>query len=505
MSSSTGFKFREAARGVSLPRLDTLSPVASRLLRCAWWALSGAALSRGLQLLAFIPVARILGTVEFGQVAMVQSTVGSFGALAGLGMGLTANKFISELRNVDPRRAGRILTLTTAVALVSSVTVALGLWFFAETLATRTLASPLLTPLLRLGAVLLFLSTFTGVQMGTLAGFENFRRIAWINLWSGLACFPLMITGAHFAGAAGTLWALVLSTVLTCVLSEREIRRQAAASHMGYTLGGLWMERRTVWEFSLPSLVAGLVSAPAMWVANAVLVNQPNGYSELGVFNAALRIKQLPEMVVATMMSPLLPVLSEQMGRSALSECRQSLHYAFAVAWLFIVPVSLAQVAYPEATVWVYGSAYRNHPGLVQWVMLQACMLGLLSPVGSLLASLNRMWLGVAINTWWAVVFLGLCVALVPSYGSAGLAAAFALAHVVSSVSFLFYLRRWSPGLLHGIPVFTRFRVLALAAALAACAHRLGSPAVKLAVTVIIVLAVVRAGVRNSAAATTAV
>jgi len=48
-----------------------------------------------LALLGWIVVARILGKEEFGQLAIVQSTVGMLGVIAGLGLGLTATKHVA--------------------------------------------------------------------------------------------------------------------------------------------------------------------------------------------------------------------------------------------------------------------------------------------------------------------------------------------------------------------------------------------------------------------------
>src|ERR1022692_3038167 len=47
---------------------------------------------------------------------MIQSTVGMLGIFAGLGLGITATKYVAELRSHDPERAGRIIALGCGVA-----------------------------------------------------------------------------------------------------------------------------------------------------------------------------------------------------------------------------------------------------------------------------------------------------------------------------------------------------------------------------------------------------
>ena len=70
----------------------------SRLADGVLWSFTGAAISRGLNLLAMVLVARMVGKVGFGELGTVQSTVGMFAVFAGFGMGITATKHVAELR-----------------------------------------------------------------------------------------------------------------------------------------------------------------------------------------------------------------------------------------------------------------------------------------------------------------------------------------------------------------------------------------------------------------------
>jgi O-antigen/teichoic acid export membrane protein len=85
------------------------SDIGIRLARGVFWSMAGAMISRGLMLVATVAVARLLGKTGYGELGMIQSTVGMFGVFAGFGLGLTATKHVAELRQSDPIRAGRIL------------------------------------------------------------------------------------------------------------------------------------------------------------------------------------------------------------------------------------------------------------------------------------------------------------------------------------------------------------------------------------------------------------
>src|ERR1700728_4299217 len=91
------------------------------------WSLAGAIVSRGFLLAASVVCARFLGKEGFGALGMIQSTAGMFGVFAGLGLGLTATKYVAEFRQRNPEKAGRILALSASVAFVfgSMITVLL--------------------------------------------------------------------------------------------------------------------------------------------------------------------------------------------------------------------------------------------------------------------------------------------------------------------------------------------------------------------------------------------
>src|SRR5262245_49170187 len=95
------------------------------------WLIIGGIASRGCTLLAQITIARQLGKAAFGSWALVINTVAFFSLSAASGLGIAATKHIAELRETDPGRAGRIVTLIVGVASGASLTAGLLCMVFA--------------------------------------------------------------------------------------------------------------------------------------------------------------------------------------------------------------------------------------------------------------------------------------------------------------------------------------------------------------------------------------
>jgi len=444
------------------------SPLGYRLARGAFWSVVGSLISRGMGLLAGIVVARLLGNYDYGQLGMVQSTAGMFGIFAGFGMGMTANKHIAELKINAPERAGRIIGLSSLVSWATGGLMTAVLLIFAPWLAKHTLAAPEMTPLLRAGALLLLLGGVNGAQTGALAGFEAFKTIARVNLTAGLLAFPITLAGAWFAGVMGSVWALVANLAVNCFMNFVALRKEAARVGVPLSYRHCTQEWPVLWSFSVPAVLGGAIAAPVTWAASAWLVNQPGGYTQMGIFNAIYRIKIVPEMILSMVLAPLLPVLSETFGLGNAQGYRKAVRSALAVSLMITVPFALLQIAVPTLTLLPYGPAYAGHAAVVQWSMFDLVLMGLFSPlINQIVVSMNRMWLGFSYTVGFSVVYGVLAYILVLHYGAAGLAAAAILAHVVCIGPYLFYVYRSRMACVSGLPMNQLALVLTGAAALA--------------------------------------
>jgi O-antigen/teichoic acid export membrane protein len=405
------------------------SPIGYRLARGAFWSLAGATISRVLTLVSSILVARILGKVGFGELGIIQSTVGMFATFAGFGLGLTATKYVAELKQKDPLRAGRILALSTSVTMVTGAFVALVLLALSPWLASHVLAAPQLAAPLRISSIMLFLGAATGAQTGALAGFEAFRRIAWVNLVSGLAALPLMVGGAYVAGLEGALWGLVSSYGVNWVLNQLALSREAALVGVPVALAGARQELGVLWAFSFPALLAGVMVGPVNWICNAILVNQRSGYAEMGIYGAANQWFGALLFLPGVFGQVVLPALSERVGASDTANSARVIKVSMVINLAVVLPLVLCLSVAGPWVMGLYGHSFRAGWPTLVLALITAGLLATQQPVGQMIAAAGKMWLGFAMNMGWALVFVLLTLALV-TRGSAGLAAARLVAYV---------------------------------------------------------------------------
>ncbi len=405
-----------------------------RLAKGIFWSMTGAVISRGLMLIASIFVARILGKTGFGELGMIRSTVGMFGVFAGFGLGLTAIKHVAEFRQSDPDRAGRIIGLSGLFAMITGGLMALGLFIFAPWLAEHTINAPHLIGVLRIGGLILFINALNGAQTGALAGFEAFRTIAYVNFFVGLISFPILVVGTYFAGLTGAVWALTINLCINWLLNHLAIRKETRRYSVPFTFKHCNHELSVLWKFSLPAALSGALIGLIIWACSALLVNQPDGYSEMGIFTVALVFQAMLLFVSGMLNAPLLSMISN----AGLDTSDNIKTVNILSSWILGVIVAIPLLCYPEIAQTIFGRDYQNYNFKVTFsiVVLYTCIMMFKQGLARTLAANNLLWWGFLSNAFWAIILIVSAIFLV-RLGAPGLAASFSIAYIVNTLIFI--------------------------------------------------------------------
>ncbi len=413
-----------------------------RLTHGVFWSFLGTAGARFFSLAASLAAARLLGRETFGALSMVQSTLGFLGVFASFSLGLTATKYVAELKDRDPVQSGRLIALSQLAALVTGSAVTVALVLAAPWLARHTLNAPPLAFMLQLGAPILLISALLGVQTGCLAGFQDFRTIARINLYQGLLSLPLTFILIYRFGMAGAVLSLVLAAFIHLLLSSWALGRACRAWGLTPDYRRCLSEQRTLWRFSLPAVLAGSMLSPVTWAAHAILVQQPGGYAELGLFYAASKLQVLIMFASNAVSLVTGPLLAEIHGSRDRERFARASNLNLKAAWSLALPGGFLLIGLSPWLMALFGPAFQEGR-LIPAVLICVAVLNLVNDtVGQTLISSGRMWAGFVLYLAWGLTLLAGAWLLVPALGAAGLALAYFLAYAGHAGWALFYTRR---------------------------------------------------------------
>lgn len=408
-------------------RLSVRGSLLSRLLTGTLWNGVSLALNQGGTFLGSVLVARMLGQVAFGQYAIVLSTLISVAVLSQTGLAYAATKYIAEFRSVDKERTGRIVSLCAflgpALAAIFAVSMAIAAPFVAgPVLGSKSLAVPLAA-----GAIFVLAYASNSYQVGALTGLERYRALVAPAAVCTLVTIALIAAGAKSAGVTGAIVGLSIATAIRWYLHQRALKREFRDAGIAVSSQGMWRELPLLYGFALPATLSGYLMIPALWITNAWLVRQPQGYAHLAQFAAAQTLRLMVMFV---------PLLLNQVGLSVLNNTRRggtaesyaSVHRMNRAALTGSTAAFAVLVgACGHYVLRVFGSDFAGGGDTVLWILLASAVVeSAFLGAYQVIQAVGRMWTSLlAIAIPWQVAFVASAFFLIPRFAAAGLAAAY--------------------------------------------------------------------------------
>lgn len=419
-----------------------------RLIKASGLVALGNISSRLIALLITIVTARALSEVEFGAFGVVQGTLGLFGITAGLSLGLVATRYVALYRISDAARARGIALVVLCIGIISSALTAFAMIAASSWLAQKSLNNPQLATPLKWAAVQLFLFSIYGIVSSILSGGERFGITSTANIFQNLAILIGSLALIPIFRVSGAIWAQCLGIAAALALGLYSIRDIFRGYSWKILRTHFRQEGRVVFDFCLPSVLAGLSIIPAGWLSLAMIARQPNGYTEVAYFTAADRFRFILLFVAGFVGTALLPILSSaQRGEGDNSESPRGLELGLISTVILVLPLG-AMLAFggPEIMS-LFGRAYQINWAVLLPVIAWAGAAAISSLIGIALLAHGKQWF-----MFLQQATYGLCVLfityLLRGFGGAGLA----LAHLIT----VLILIAWSTPVLQSLGVITQ-------------------------------------------------
>lgn len=383
-------------------------PLARRVLGGAGWSALGSVIASGVNLLAMVVLARILGKDAYGQFIVVQSTLAVAGIFAGFGLGMTATRYVAELRQRDPGRLAAILLLSRRLLVGLGVVAALSLGLASDWLGIGVFHSTqLVTPLMLSAGSVLF-SSLDAYQKSILTGLESLRAFAIVTIAGAVCNLPFTIGLAIAYGLQGAALGLLIGALVQWAISATAASRALGAVVPKTIKPKALREWPILWRFALPAFLASALVAPAHWVAQVILADASGDFRQVAVLGVAMQWFGLILFLPNTAGRVVLPVLTERVTDGDRLSSRAIVVYSTIANGVIAIPLAALVAILSPQIVRAYGGEFSSSYAPLSLAALAAALVAIVTPVGTVLASASRMWLGASINAGWAAMYLGL-------------------------------------------------------------------------------------------------
>ena len=397
--------------------------------------LVGAACNQGSTLAVNVLVSNLYGPKVFGEYAAIQATIATGAAIASFGTGYTTTKYVAELRSADPQRASRVLGLCAGVACVTALIMTAILFGGASWIAERSLHASRLAPALRIASCAIFFNVLNWYLMGGLSGLEAYRSLARAGVVSGAAYLVLCSLGTWLGGLEGTLAGVALSAAFQTLVLLAFLTREARNQGLRIQLADAWTERNVLWRFAVPSALPGFTTMPAIWIANLVLLRQPDGYAQLGFYSAAYNFRTMTVFLPSVLASVSMAVLNNQIRAGEANRYWAVFRLSIAMTGVVTLAVALFFALTGRPLLRIFGPSYDRAYIPLLILLAGSIVEATWTIVAQVLSSRERMWSLLLFCTFPRdALLVVLAFVFVPRLESTGLALAYALSWIVGLV-----------------------------------------------------------------------
>lgn len=405
-----------------------------------FWSFTGNLIAKVLLLLASIVLARILGQENYGKIGFIRSTLNMFATFGGLGLGITATKYVASLAKEDKSMIGSILGFSNILTALTAILFLLLIYFFSDTISFQILDTSSLVRETKITSFIVAILILNGYLVGILQGFQAFRELAHANLFAGIASFIFQIILAYKWGISGAIIGLGIGYVVICgylvffsykLLEKKQIQISYDQFKVSFSI---------FLKYSLPAALGSLLVTPVFWFCNMVLIKGENGYSEMAIFDACNTWRLSVLFIPMAISQIVLPMLVQQKDNSKVY--KKVILYNVYVNAIVAFIVAFFITIFSKWIMRSYGIEFEK--GYLTLIILcfSNVLVAVNNVIGQILASKNRMWLGFAMNAFWGLVLVIFTCIMVPKIGSLGLAYAILVSYTLHSFVQLVVVKR---------------------------------------------------------------
>jgi O-antigen/teichoic acid export membrane protein len=294
----------------------------------------------------------------------------------------------------------------------------------------HVLAAPHLAVSLSISSAFVLFAVMNGYQIGALAGLESYKSISIYGILLGTIHLAVCCLGALFWGLHGALGGLVVSTLLRWAVYAGVLRREINKHDITVQRREGFGEREILCRFALPAALSGLTTMPAIWLGNAFLVRQPDGYAEMGVYSAAINLRTIVLF---------LPIMFNGVSISLINSHKgQKDNVSYKTAFFLNLKLTVVAVLIGATLLWMggewaiglFGEDFISKNALVMIFLMSISVIFEATGIAiyQLIQSHEKMWLSfIAIALPRDLLIVVSAYFLTQNYGSAGLAGSYVL------------------------------------------------------------------------------
>jgi O-antigen/teichoic acid export membrane protein len=412
-----------------------------KVIKGVFWSFLGTIISKGFLFIALFLVARNLTVEEYGKLGLLQSYINTFTFFSLASFGITATKYLALYVDSDIKMASEIYSLTRVSVFIIAFLILIFSLLFNSTISHIIVGDIALFNEVLICSFTVFFSSMNGLQIGALAGLEDFKSISIVSLINGLISLPLILFVSNYYGLKGIIYAILVVNFLIWISSAILLQKKLNKKHVVFTFSNFKYHLDTLYHFTLPNFLSSLMMTPVVLVCNTILIkNNKNGLYEMGIYNVAMNFSQFGTVLIRIIGQVVYPMAIKNFGKKNRKFDFFNINQSYIIGVILFIPI----IILPDFFASIYGDKYEKYNVYLTLIFVSLSMIIVAQRQGIArnFAAANYMWFSVFGNLLWGVSTIILSYIFVDK-GAYGRSLAFFIGYLVNTIIFIpFYINR---------------------------------------------------------------
>lgn len=408
-----------------------------KILSHSFWLIIGTSIGKLAMFVTNIVAARLLSQEIFGQFTMIRSTINMGGNIVSGALGPAATKRIAEVNQTDKNRLPSLILAIFAINGIAIVIISLTILIFSEWIInTFFLGTTNLVFALYIGLFLLFGSTFSIISQSILIGFEQFRKIASINVVVSLTSIPVILFLIYALGLYGALFGISFYFIFDASLKIISLKSKIQPIDFRNSLSKSVKYFKALANFSLPLAFALLLNSVSFWYARVIIINTSDSFNDIAIFDAAYQWLTIIMMITGVITNVALPMLSKALAGEKKDEFYRVFYLNLAVNSGIALSIAVIFILLSKQIMGLYGTAYVKGNHILIILSLMSVFFSVSSIYNKYMLTINKVWI-IFFSSLFGVIVLFTSLVFLASYHALGLAWSFFSYYFASVILYL--------------------------------------------------------------------
>lgn len=400
------------------------------------WSVLGTVAVRLTPMITTILISHWFGIETVGTFAITYGTLLSATFLASTGVNLMATRNVAAYAAKDPVTAGRLAGMALLLAAGCAILLGLLIFVFAEDIAGRLLRQPELAFYLKVISPIIVVNALNNSQIAILSGLQQFKTIARLNTIMGCLMIAAVPAGLYLYGLTGAFAGLGAAYLAGCVITAPAMTGALRAKGIPLAFRGALSQWPMITGFAIPALLASLLFEPVNWICTTIVVGNPDGLQQVGLYFIAMQLETLLLFAPQVVVQVTIPMLSTGFGeadrRRVLNVLGMSIGTNIAIAVGFVAVMML----FGDWFLILFKLDPAQHWPIFMVVVFASAIIAGALPLGQVPVSSGHMWTGLSITGGWAATFI-IGTWLLQDHGALGLVIARATAWSLQTLVYI--------------------------------------------------------------------